>query len=196
MSQYLIAGLGNPGADYANTRHNIGWMAVDAFAHRHQATWKEDKTRKAITAKLNLAGETVWLAKPLTYMNDSGMALGRLLRYYKITPSQLVVCFDEINLPVGRMKFALQGSAGGHNGLSSVLQHCGNDFIRLRLGIGNRPHPEMDLKQWVLGRFDSETFQEIQQFLPRVCDAFDSLLDIGLDMTMNRFNQKNLPQSQ
>ncbi len=190
MSVQLIAGLGNPGPRYAGTRHNIGWQVVEAFGKRHSASWKEDSKFKARLAKVVIGGQNLWLAEPLTYMNDSGQALGPLLRYFKLETPQLCIIYDEINLPPTQIKFSVRGSAGGHNGVASVLQHCGQGFVRFRIGIGTKPHKEADLKNWVLSKFSKDEQAAFDSEMERYCDALDSLLTHGTDSTMNQFNTK------
>ena len=186
----LIAGLGNPGAQYARTRHNIGWRVVEAFGQRHGARWKEERKFHARVAKLERKGEALWLAEPLTYMNDSGTALGQLMRYYKIEAAEAVVIFDEINLPLAGLKLSAKGSAGGHNGLASVLAHCGPQVVRLRIGIGGKPAPEANLKDWVLSGFTAEEAKVIEAAVPQAVEALECLLDHGLERAMNQFNTK------
>ena len=196
----LIAGLGNPGREYAATRHNLGFILLDALARKHALTWKMQPTHQAETARWDNApgaapGHTVLLAKPQTYMNDSGAALQSLARYHKIPVAQIAVAHDDIALDLGHIKVSTTGSAGGHNGIASILQHLGDGFIRYRLGIGPRRPPRMDMKDFVLGKFTTDQQTLIETTLPRYIDGLTLLLAHGPDRAQNTLNRKEKPET-
>jgi len=147
----IIAGLGNPGSKFANNRHNIGFMAVDEIAHRHAfSPWK--KKFRSLAAEGELAGEKIVLLKPQTMMNLSGEAVGEAMRFYKLNPSDILVLYDELDLAAAKVRFKTGGGAGGHNGIKSIIAHCGESFLRLRLGIGH-PGDKARVNKHVLGDF-------------------------------------------
>jgi PTH1 family peptidyl-tRNA hydrolase len=186
----LIVGLGNPGRDYAETRHNVGFVALDAFAAKARVAWSTRREFESEVARWEHGGTTVHLLKPQTFMNESGKAVGAFVRYHRLDPSEVVVAFDEINLPVGRAKLSNSGSAGGHNGLANVLSHLGGDFIRFRIGVGPRHPPEIGLKDYVLGKFTPEQKSSLFQKIPEIIEGFDLLLREGLEPAMNRVNRR------
>lgn len=193
MSTHLIVGLGNPGRRYAATRHNVGWRVVDEFARRYSITWKTQNRFRADVATAKSESATVHLVKPLTYMNDSGVSVGLLQRYLNISTDRIIVVFDEINLPVDRIKVSLKGSHGGHNGIASVIQHCGNDFTRLRVGVSGRPSQTIDLRDWVLSCFSANEALTLATTIPLAADALDMILFDGVDNAMNQFNRRPTP---
>ena len=157
----LIVGLGNPGNEYANTRHNVGFMAVDALAPK-DATWKKEKN--ALTTRIEADGAKIILAKPQTFMNNSGEAVGPLMAFYKIPLENLIVIHDDMDLKLGTMREKVGGSSAGHNGIKSIDAVVGNDYRRIRIGIG---HPRdfnslVNPADWVLGKFDEEQLKQIQ----------------------------------
>jgi PTH1 family peptidyl-tRNA hydrolase len=152
----IIAGLGNPGTEYALTRHNVGWNVIDHLVDRISAGSPQTKFGGAFWGPLTLGKEHVCLLKPYTYMNNSGIAVGELACFYKVLPADILVVVDDINLPLGRLRLRMRGSAGGHNGLKSIIAHLGSmDFPRLRLGVNSCP-PGRELADWVLGTFTSD----------------------------------------
>lgn len=185
----LIAGLGNPGKEYTNTRHNVGFVVVDAIAERLNLTWKLEKKRNAEVAQGNWEGQPIILAKPQTYMNLSGQALGSLAGYFKIPGTQIVTIFDDVTLPFGRIKISLQGGTAGHNGVNSLIQHLGNVFMRFRIGIGGKRHPEMDLADFVLEPFSADEKAQIDKLLPKFVDGVHLLIDKGAPYAMNILHQ-------
>jgi PTH1 family peptidyl-tRNA hydrolase len=193
MSFLLVAGLGNPGREYANTRHNLGFILLDALARAHALAWKMQAAHQAETARWPDApgGHAVLLAKPQTYMNDSGIALQALARYHKIPPSQIVVAYDDLAIDLGRVKVSLTGSDGGHNGVASILQRLGDGFIRYRLGIGPRRPPKIDMKDFVLGKFSTAQQTLVENTLPRYIDGLALLLEHGADRAMNTLNRRD-----
>ena len=181
----LIVGLGNPGAKYRGTRHNIGFAVLDALAARWQVSF-ESAPVDALIAKVRGADE-VLLAKPLTFMNASGEAVGALLRYYKIEIADLLVVVDDVQLPLGKIRARVRGSAGGHNGLKSIVAHVGDAFSRLRIGVG-RGDPRRDLADHVLTRFDADEAAEVERVTARAADAASMFVTSGIGAVMNGFN--------
>jgi peptidyl-tRNA hydrolase, PTH1 family len=181
----LIVGLGNPGAKYRGTRHNIGFAVLDELAARRQVSF-ESAPVDALIAKVRGADE-VLLAKPLTFMNASGEAVGALLRYFKIEMADLLVVVDEVQLPLGKLRARVRGSAGGHNGLKSIVAHAGEAFSRLRIGVG-RGDPRRDLADHVLTRFDADEAAEVERVTARAADAAEMFVTSGIGAVMNGFN--------
>jgi len=191
MSILLVAGLGNPGRDYAATRHNLGWTVIDALASRHRLAWRREAAFDAEAARWELPnGGSCWLAKPLTFMNDSGRAVAAMARFYKIPVDAVAAVHDDLSFELGRVKVSVGGSAAGHNGVASLIEHLGEAFARYRLGVGPKEPPEMDLKDFVLGRFTAEQLAIIQQKLDHYVEGLELLLVSGADPAMNRLNRK------
>lgn len=192
MSILIVAGLGNPGRDYAETRHNYGWLVIDAFARRHGLSWREQSRFEAEVAKWERKGGTsLWLVKPQTYMNESGRSLGAFLHFHKVEAAQLAVIYDDLTMDLGLIKVSDQGSSGGHNGVASILEHVGQGFARFRLGIGPKCPAQMDLKDFVLGKFTSEQSELINKTLENTLDGLDLLLSQGITKAMNQLNRRN-----
>jgi PTH1 family peptidyl-tRNA hydrolase len=192
MSISLVAGLGNPGRDYANTRHNLGWVVIEALAQKRGLTWQAKPAFEAEIARWDYApGRTRWLVKPLTFMNESGRAVAALARYYKLPAVDVAVLYDDINIDVGLVKISEAGSAGGHNGVSSLLERLGPDFVRFRLGIGPKQPSAMDLKDFVLGKFTTDQSILIQQKLTHYIDGLELLLTRGASFAMNQLNRRD-----
>jgi len=187
----LVAGLGNPGRQYQDTRHNLGWVLVDAFARDKGLSWAYHSRFEAELALWQAPdGRSVYFAKPLTYMNESGRAVAALARYYRLAPEQVALVYDEYTIDLGRVKVSATGSAGGHNGIASVLQHLGAGFVRYRLGIGPKTTPQMDLKDFVLGKFSASQHSLLSDSLPHFLKGLDLLLTSGVEATMNQLNRK------
>lgn len=185
---WLLVCLGNPGDQYENTRHNVGWMVADEVADRQNAPIQRLKF-KALTNILTISGEKVLVMKPVTYMNLSGEAVRPAADFYKVPPEHILVVSDDTALAVGRLRIRKSGSAGGHNGLKNIIQQLGTDqFPRLRVGVGEKPHPDYDLADWVLGRFTGEDKKAIDASVRRAADAVECILKDGLDRAMNQFN--------
>lgn len=183
----LIVGLGNPGRKYEGTRHNVGFEVVDAVAARHRLTW-ESAPAEALIAKWRLG--SALLAKPLTFMNLSGQAVGDLLRFYKMEPADLLVVVDEVHIDLGRLRARPNGSAGGHNGLKSLIALLGTeDFARLRIGVG-RGDARRDLADHVLARFDPDERTIVAEVVARAADAAELFAAEGIGPVMNRYNRK------
>ena len=185
----LIVGLGNPGAKYRGTRHNVGFDVVDELARRRGLAFESSPT-DALMARERGPDAQVMLAKPLTYMNCSGGAVAELERYYRIEPGRLLVVADDVNLPVGQLRARRRGSDGGHNGFASIIQALGTDaFARLRVGVG-RGRAERRLASHVLARFEAPEREEIATAVERAADAVEAFVGDGIDAMMNRFNRK------
>lgn len=162
----------------------------DALAAAHGLKWKTEKKFEAECCRLSVAGQEVWLLKPLTFMNESGRAVSALARFYKLAPAQVAAVYDDITLPVGRVKISVQGGAGGHNGVADLLARLGNGFARYRIGIGAKAHPEMDLKDHVLGTMSTEEETVHQQRLDDYLGGLDKLVREGPEAAMNELNRK------
>ena len=185
----IIAGLGNPGREYAQTKHNVGFMLVDALAARWGVTSWQEKS-EALVAEVRRGAERILLVKPQTYMNESGRALGPLLHFYKLAPEDLIVCHDDMDIPCGTIRIRKKGSAGGHNGIKSILAHVGDEhFARVRVGIG-RPAPGWTVVNHVLAPFAAEDAPKIQAAIEYLLPAVECIVDDDVDMAMNRFNPK------
>jgi PTH1 family peptidyl-tRNA hydrolase len=179
-----IVGLGNPGPEYSGTRHNVGFDVVDEVARRWGATLKKWKT----TADLAVVNDReVLLVEPKTFMNDSGRAVSAVMAFYKIQPADVLVVVDEIQLPLGKLRLRWSGSAGGHNGLKSVIAHVGQEFPRLRIGV-ERGNPEAMLRNHVLSKFASSEREVVERAVSRAADAVETFVSDGLQVAMNRFN--------
>jgi peptidyl-tRNA hydrolase, PTH1 family len=185
---WLIAGLGNPGPRFTGTRHNAGFMAVDELARRHGMTFSGRQANAEIS-RGTIEGLAVILAKPRTYMNLSGQAVGALARYYKIPLERVLVVYDDIALPLGTIRIRAKGSAGGHNGVASIIQNLGTqDFPRLRIGVDRPAGFQSNQVDWVLSRFDREERKIVDEALTRAAEAIESVLSDGLDRAMNTYN--------
>lgn len=184
--RFLIVGLGNPGRNHAFNRHNVGFMAVDKLALAQGIDLRRVQS-KAIVGNGRLAERAVILAKPQTFMNLSGEAVGALAGFYRIPPRAVLVVYDELDIPFGVIRLREKGGAGGHNGMRSVIQHLGNDFPRLRLGIG-RPPGRMDPAAYVLQDFSRDELPLVSEMLATAGQAIASFVRDGIDLTMSRFN--------
>jgi PTH1 family peptidyl-tRNA hydrolase len=180
----LIVGLGNPGPKYAGTRHNVGFAVIDEAARRESVAFE---TAPADALMARVRSRDLLLAKPMTYMNESGQAIGDLLRYFKIDVADLLVVVDEVQLPLGKLRARARGSAGGHNGLKSVVQYVGEEFARLRLGVG-RGDARRDLADHVLARFEKDEAADVERMIERATDASETFLTAGIAAVMNQFN--------
>jgi PTH1 family peptidyl-tRNA hydrolase len=194
MSISLVAGLGNPGREYELSRHNLGWVVIDAYASKHGLSWRNSPDFCAMVARRDLGpGKALWLVKPLTFMNESGPAVAALARYHKIAPEDVVAVYDDVTIDLGLVKVSVTGSDAGHNGVASLLEHLGTGFARFRLGIGPRHPPEMDLKDFVLSRFKTDQLATIQQKTDTYVQGLELLLASGPDQAMNQLNRRDIP---
>jgi PTH1 family peptidyl-tRNA hydrolase len=192
MSIKLIAGLGNPGREYVGTRHNLGFAVIEALAGAEGLKWKSDSRFEVQAARWDVhPGVTRLLVKPQTFMNDSGRALRAMLDFHKIEPHALIVAYDDLNIDLGLVKVSVAGSAGGHNGVASLLEHIGGGFVRYRLGIGGPRPAGMDLKDFVLGKFSPQESHLIDQKLTTFVDGLRLLLSSGPAHTMNLLNRRD-----
>ena len=182
----LIVGLGNPGAQYKGTRHNIGFAVIDEIARR-AAIGFESAPAEAVIAKWRRPEGGALLAKPLTFMNLSGQAVGEIARYFKVDLPDVLIVVDEVQLPLGKLRARARGSAGGHNGLKSVIAHLGDDFSRLRIGVG-RGGQQRDLADHVLSRFEKDEAAEVERMTTRAADAAEMFITSGIEAVMNAYN--------
>lgn len=190
----MIVGLGNPGNEYAGTRHNVGWMLVDALAeHLGINEWRSRE--KGMVAEGRIGSEKILLVKPLTYMNNSGECVGPLMRWYKLEPEDIMAAHDDMDIPMGTIRIRKKGSAGGHNGIKSLLGHIGSEnFGRLRIGIG-RPQPGWSVINHVLAKFNDQEQKEIGDTIKQLIPAVECMVLEGPDMAMNKFNPKKVKKA-
>lgn len=187
---WLIVGLGNPGKEYDKTRHNCGFRAIDALADKLGC--RIDKAKfQGLYGQCSYQGCKLLLLKPQTYMNLSGRSVVQLSAFFKIPPQQIIVMFDDISLAPGMLRIRANGSAGGHNGIKSIIQELGSqDFPRVKIGVGAKPHPDFDLADWVLSTFSAAEEKDLGPALEKAGDAALSIITDGVPKTCNRFNGK------
>lgn len=186
--EWLVVGLGNPGPKYEWTRHNMGFLVINELAERESIPVQRLKF-KALTNTAVIGGRSVLLMKPTTYMNLSGEAVGQAARFYKIPPERVLVISDDVALPQGKLRVRRSGSAGGHNGLKNIIAHLGSDqFPRVKVGVGGKPHPDSDMADWVLSPFTGQDRKAMEEAISRAADAVTLLLDQGVDQAMAKFN--------
>ena len=189
----LIAGLGNPGAEYDNTRHNVGFKVIDNISKEYNIEINRQKF-KGVCGEGFIANQKVMLLKPSTYMNLSGESIREAMAFYKLTEEDIIVVYDDISLPVGRMRIRDKGSAGGHNGIKSIIQNIGTEvFPRVKIGVGQ---PEHDLVSHVLGKFSKEDSEVLQKVMPAVEEAVETIIKVDSKEAMNRYNGFNAIQQQ
>lgn len=188
--EFLVVGLGNPGSKYWNTRHNVGFAALDALAEQLHA--KVDRVKfQALTGQATLEGQKLILLKPTTYMNLSGDAVQAAAKFYKIPPERILVMFDDISLDPGRLRVRKNGSAGGHNGIKSIISRIGSqEFPRVKIGVGAKPHPDYDLADWVLSTFPYDQREFMDETYKRAAQAAITVITQGPEAAANRFNSK------
>jgi PTH1 family peptidyl-tRNA hydrolase len=191
-NRYLVAGLGNPGKEHRKNRHNIGFMAVDRLAEEFGISMSRAQSR-AIIGSGRIAGEQVILAKPQTYMNRSGDSLGPLVNYYHIPLENVLVIYDELDLPFGALRLRAEGGSGGHNGMKSIINHLGQGFPRLRMGIG-RPPGRMEPADYVLQNFRGAEVEVAEALLIEATTAVQTYLSEGIDLAMTKHNSANSEQ--
>lgn len=186
--EYLIVGLGNPGKEYERTRHNCGYMALDYLAESVGASVKKLKF-KSLVGECEIENKRCLLMKPTTYMNNSGIAVKEAMSFYKIPPEKVIIIFDDISLDVGKMRIKRKGSSGGQNGIKNIIYLTGSEnFPRIKIGIGKKPHPEYDLKDWVLSRFNDKELNSIGEVLKNVENAVRLIINAKIDEAMNLYN--------
>ncbi len=186
---HIIIGLGNPSDKYRATRHNIGWDAITRLSDDYRIPL-DFKKHKAICGKGYIGGEKVILAQPVTYMNLSGESVRELVDFYKVSPEEIIVIYDDISLEVGQLRIRKKGSAGGHNGIKSIISHLGTeDFPRIKIGVGDKPK-DWDLADYVMSRFHGEEQARIREALKDASDACQLMVDSKIDEAMNRYNKK------
>jgi PTH1 family peptidyl-tRNA hydrolase len=192
----LIVGLGNPEQKYDKTRHNIGFEAVDSLARAWQASWQENRRFQALFTEVNQpkVGK-MYLLKPLTYMNLSGQSVRAVLDWYKLNPESVLVIYDDMDLPLGKLRLRLSGSAGGHNGIKSIISHLGQqNFPRLRIGIGKSNHKQETISH-VLGKFSQSETKVVSQVLELVREAIEFSLTQGIEKTMSIYNARSVEET-
>ena len=187
--EYIIAGLGNPGMQYEKTRHNVGFRAVDALCDALGVSC-ERKKFKSLIADAVINGHRCLILKPQTYMNNSGSAVCEAMSFYKIPPQNVIVISDDISMDVGRLRIRAKGSAGGHNGLKDIIELSGSEnFPRIKIAVGQKPHPDYDLKDWVLGKFSKEDDKVITEISSLAADAVKCIIKNDVSTAMNRYNR-------
>ncbi|MBD5115213.1 MAG: aminoacyl-tRNA hydrolase [Ruminococcaceae bacterium] len=187
--EFIIAGLGNPGTQYEDTRHNCGFMAAETLAEGFNTEIKRLKF-KSLTAELQLGGKRCLIMKPTTFMNNSGDAIEAAAGFYKIPPERIIVIYDDISLDVGRLRIRAKGSDGGHNGMKSIILRLNSDsFPRIRIGVGQKPHPDYDLAEWVLSRFTKAEGEKLEPALKNAARAAELIVDGKINDAMNLYNR-------
>ena len=185
---WILVCLGNPGDAYENTRHNVGFAAADALGERLNKPIQRLKF-KALTNLVEYGGAKVLIMKPTTYMNLSGEAVREACQFYKLPPERVLVVCDDVSLPVGKLRLRRSGTAGGHNGLRSIIGQLHSDqFPRVKIGVGQKPHPDYDMADWVLGKFSKEDRKTIDATIERALDAIECTFSRGIDQAMSRYN--------
>lgn len=186
---YIVAGLGNIGKQYEKTRHNAGFLAIDYIAEKCGVKIDRVKFRSTV-AEANIGGKRVLLMKPSTLMNNSGLAIGEAAAFYKIPPEQVIVLHDEISFDPGIIRIRRKGSAGGHNGLKSIIAHLpGEDFPRIKIGVGKKPTPEYDLADWVLGKFSESDIKALSDRFADIHGAVEDIIKGNIDAAMNKYSK-------
>lgn len=185
---YIIVGLGNPGLSYEKTRHNVGFRCIDELSSSERIPCERTKFQAQFGLG-EIAGKRCLLLKPQTFMNNSGEAVAAAMRFYKLEARQLLVISDDISLPVGRLRIRQKGSAGGHNGLKSIISLLGTDaFARVKIGVGQKPHPDYDLADWVLGKFSPKEEKNVLEVLHKAAEATVCYVKNGAEAAMSRYN--------
>lgn len=188
VPEFMIVGLGNPDKKYAFTRHNAGFLCVDMLAEKHGFTVKKLKFRSLLGDAV-LGGHRCLILKPQTYMNLSGEAVREAAAFYKIPPERILVLFDDISLDVGKLRIRRKGTDGGHNGIKNIIYHLASDqFPRIKIGVGKKPHPDYDLADWVLSEFKKDEEAPLKSALENACAAVELLLNGEIDKAMNLYN--------
>lgn len=184
----LVVGLGNPGNEYSRTRHNVGFMVTDRICEKYGATLKRLKC-KALICECVIENRRILIAQPQTYMNLSGEAVEEICGFYKIPADKILVIFDDISLPVGNIRIRRSGSHGGHNGMKNISEHMAtNDILRIKVGVGGKPHPDYDLKDWVLSRFKDEERENLEKAIEKAVMAVYEIAAGTVEKAMNKYN--------
>ena len=187
---HIVVGLGNPGGEYFHTRHNAGFLAIDYICQKYNARVNKS-AHKGLVGEATIGGKRVLLVKPQTFMNLSGECVRAVLDFYKISPDNLIIIYDDISLDVGRLRVRRDGSAGGHNGIKSILEHLGTKtFPRIKIGVGQKPHPDYDLASWVLSEFKDDELKTLEGTFPTVCEGLEKILNASIDDAMQICNKK------
>lgn len=185
---WLIVGLGNPGLQYEKTRHNVGFMAADLLAENEKFQFNKNKM-DAVLGEYKIDDLRILVIKPQTYMNNSGKAVEKIASFYKIPTDRIIVMHDDISLPVGKIRMRRKGSDGGQRGMRDIIELLGTDNImRIKIGIGAKPHPDYDLKDWVLGRFPNSDMENLETALKKSVLALKEIFARGIDSAMNKYN--------
>lgn len=186
--EFLVAGLGNPGSKYELTRHNTGFLFVETLTQKYNFTVKKIKF-KSLVGDVTVGTSRVIVMKPQTFMNNSGIAVRECAEFYKIPTEKIIVVFDDASLPVGALRIRRSGSDGGHKGIQSIIYHLGSDqFPRIKLGIGQSPHPDFDLKDYVLSGFGKDEAPLMKETMEKACDALPLILDGDIEKAMSAYN--------
>lgn len=186
----VIVGLGNPGEEYAKTRHNVGFVVVDSFVQALGWKWKKSLRFRGYWCKGTWEEQEMYVLKPNTFMNASGRSVASILKYFKLTASQLLCVYDDITLPLSRLKLSVGGGHAGHNGIKDIQQMIGNDFARFRIGVGQKPHSDMDLKDYVLSRFDPSEEAILSEQMNFYGNSIELVMKTSPVLAMNTINQK------
>lgn len=185
---WLVVGLGNPGAKYENTRHNVGFMTADLFMKENGGEFNKSKMQ-GVFGECKIGNSRILTVKPQTFMNNSGVCVSRIAKFYKIPNERIIVIFDDISLDVGNLRIRRKGSHGGHNGMRSIVGHLGNDNIpRIKVGVGAKPHPDYDLADWVLSKFPKSDTENLNKSLENASLAIKEIISHDIDSAMNKFN--------
>ena len=189
---HIVVGLGNPGGEYLHTRHNAGFLAIDYICQKYGARTNKS-AHKGLCGEATIGGKRVLLVKPQTFMNLSGESVRAVLDFYKIKPENLIIIYDDISLDVGRLRVRRDGSAGGHNGIKSIIANIGTQvFPRIKVGVGQKPHPDYDLASWVLSEFKNDELKALEGTFPSVCEGLEKILTASIDDAMQICNKKVL----
>ena len=186
---FAVIGLGNPGPKYEGTRHNAGFAVIDAFLKKHPCPSLKRKF-EGECGECNLSGKRILVIKPQTFMNNSGRCVSAACAYYKIPVEKIIVVFDDISLDVGNIRLRRKGSAGGHNGIKDIIELLGSeDIMRIKVGVGAKPHPDYDLASWVLGKIPAESKKDFERAVENASCAIEDIVLKGMDFAMNRFSK-------
>lgn len=186
---YLLVGLGNPGMQYEKTRHNAGFMAADRLAEKFSCTFSKNR-HDALYGECNIGDARVLIAKPQTFMNCSGSAVTKIASFYKIPNDRIIVMFDDVSLAPGKLRIRPKGSDGGHRGMRDIIELCGTDNImRIKIGVGSKPHPDYDMKDWVLGKISQEQQSDFKTACENAVKAVEEIIARGIDSAMNKYSK-------